>query len=789
MKKIFLSILCLLSTLTLFAQDPLADKFLYYQKAKPTNNLFVHFDKNVYTSNETVWFSGYLINTNDFKKHRLMSVSLINETDNKVVLEDRFLMQGGFAFGTIIIPDSIPAGNYRFLAITDYTVNNLPEVTFTQPVTIKSMLEPPFKASMKVMSTDAKGTKIMVSTTTADNRFLEKPTDVTYTYGGTTRTIMTDGTGQAQITLKQQENLTDANLYVKLRNDKDSTLLNLPINQPKGTPFVKFYPEGGDMVGGLVNTVGWEVRDRQNKPIAVKGYLYKNGKAVDTVSSNTFGLGSFKMVAEANAKYTFKVAGTSLKDTLFTLPTIKDNGIVLTIESAVATDTLRIELRATKAQKVNLRIHNFRKNYLYTSLDVQPGLTPLRIPLTQLTKGLATLTFTDSSERPLIERIFFAHYDNAEKIDIVTDKNTYGPREKVTLKLKLKDIDQKAVVSVAVVQDERLEPGKTTDIESYTYLDNELAGLPINTKGNTYKNKDYVEQLLLIKGWRRYNWQDLNKAKASDTTKTYNNLLFTGAVSKSKKPLTSSVIVGAMGTNKIRLVNTDDTGVFDFNTRELYTESGKKMYLFLNKNTSPAFKFTINNELLAMNKKAAKLPAETEKPPLITLADNSDLFVKSNEKTIRLKEVSISGKAKTGGLGPNACGDYVCIYNNLNCRNHFGDPRNKQPIKGKSYRSETGGAATLYQGCNVTEENESIFFRTEGVHLQKEFYIDSFKDPLEPAYFSTIFWNYALVLEKDKETSVNFYTTDILGKFRVVIQGITQNQVIANQKFFEVKRK
>ncbi len=787
MKKVFLSILCCLFTLTLFAQDPLANQFNYYQKAKPTTNLFVHFDKNVYSSNETVWFTGYLINSKDFNKHRLMSVSLIKESDNKVVLEDRFVMQGGFSFGNIIIPDSIPVGNYRFLVITDFTVDNLPEVSFTQPITIKSMLEPPFKASMKIVSSDNKGVKVMVSTTTADNRFLEKPTDVFYTYGNVTKSAKTDASGQAVLNLAQKDNLTDGNLYVKLLYDKDSTFLNLPITQPKGTPEVKFYPEGGDILRGVVNTIGWEVRDRQKNPISAKAYLYKDNKVVDTLNANGFGLGTFKMFAEPNAKYTFKVIGNSLKDTLFTLPVIKESGIALTIASAVATDTLRIELRTKKTQTVNLRIHNYRTNYLYTNLVVQAGLTPLRIPLTQLAKGLATLTFTDSLERPIVERIFFAHYDNKEKVNIATDKASYGPREKVNLKLKLKNIDEKAVVSVAVVQDIRLEPGKTTDIESYSYLNNELSALPVNTKGSTFKDKKYLEQLLLIKGWRRYNWQDLNKAKAADTNKAYSNLLLTGSVTKSKKPLTSSAIVGAMGSKKIRLITTANDGTFDFNTPEFYTETGKKMFLFLNKNTSPAFKFTVNNQLLEISKKIAEIPTTDDKPPILGLTDNSDLFVKSNEKTIRLKEVTISGKTNKGAFGANACGDFICVFGILNCRNHFGDPQNRQPVAGQSYKANVGSTAAVYPGCNVSDE--SIFFRTEGVHTHKEFYVDSFKDPIEPAYFSTIFWNYSLVLDKDKDTNINFYTSDIGGKYRVVVQGVTKSQVIYSQSFFDVKRK
>ena len=787
MKKALLIILSFLLTAGSFAQDPLATKFLYYQKAKPTTNLFVHFDKNVYSSNETVWFTGYVINSRDFNKHRLMSVALIKESDNAVILEDRFVMQGGFSFGNIIIPDSIPAGNYRFSVITDYTVNNLPEVSFSQPITIKSMLEPPFKASMKVISTDTKAFKVMVSTTTADNRFLEKPTEVIYTYGNETKSTKTDASGQAVLILNKLENLVDGNLYVKLLQEKDSAFLNLPIVQPKGTPEVKFYPEGGHIIGGVINNIGWEVKDRQKKSIAVKAYLYKDNKVVDTVDANNLGLGTFKLLADPNAKYTFKINSASLKDTTFMIPVVKNTGIALHIANAVVTDTLRIELRTKKTQTVNLRIHNYRTNYLYTQLVVQAGLTPLRIPLTQLSKGLATLTFTDSLDRPIVERLFFAHYENSEKVNITADKGTYGPREKVNLKLQLKNIDEKAVVSVAVVQDVRLEPGKTTDIESYSYLNNELSTMPINTKGSTFKDKKYLEQLLLIKGWRRYNWQDLNKITAADTNKTYKNLLFMGSVTKSKKPLTAPILVGAMGSEKIRMVTTAPDGTFDFNTPELYTVAGKKLFMFLNKNTSPAFKFNVSNQLFETNKKVAELPSVEEKPPLVQIADNSDLFVKSNEKTIRLREVTIAGKKKSGGSGSNACGDYVCVFNILNCRNHFGDPKNMQPVTGRSYKLSVNSPATVYGGCNVTDE--SIFFRTEGVHTHKEFYIDSFKDPLEPAYFSTIFWNYSLVLDKDKETSINFYTSDIVGKYRVVVQGITQKQVIYSQSFFDVKRK
>jgi len=785
MRKLFLAFFICLTTLHVFAQDPLTEKFNLYQKANPTGNLFVHFDKNVYSSNETVWFTGYLISSRDMGKHHLMSVSVIRESDNKVVLEDRFVMRNGFSFGSFNLPDSIAVGNYRLLAITDYTINNLPEVSFTQPITIKSVLEPPFKASMKIMASNNKENKVMVSATTADNRFLAKPAEITYTYGNIKKTIQTDASGQAVIALPQLDNLKDGNLYVKLRYDKDSTSINIPIAQPKGSPSVKFYPEGGNIVSGLVNNIGWEVRDRQTKPIAVKAYLYKNDKAIDTINADSYGLGAFKLFVEDGAKYTLKVVDNSLKDTLFTLPNALKDGIALNVIDAVVTDTIKINIRAKQAQQVGIRVHNFRESYLYTKFEIQPGVRTLKIPLTQVPKGLASITITNTEEQPLAERIFFAHYDNSEKVAITSDKASYGIREKVNLKLNLKNINETAVVSIAVVQDNRMEPGKITDIENFTYLNNELAAMPINTKGSTFKNKKYLEQLLLIKGWRKYNWQDLNKVKAADTNSKFVNLLYTGTVTKSKRPLTKAVDVGAMGGEQIKLITTNQDGTFDFNTPQLYTVSGKKMFLFLN-NKDASSKFSVANQLLETSEKLANIPSLDEKPPLLTLSDNSELFIKSNEKSIRLKEVTITGNTSKGDFGPNACGDYVCRMGVLNCRNHYGESTNRHPIAGQTYKLNDG-QKQVYPGCNVTDE--SILFKTEGVHIHKEYYVDNYKDPQEPAYFSTIYWNYATILNKDKETNIDFYTSDIAGKYRIVVQGITQNQVIFNEKFFEVKKK
>jgi hypothetical protein len=763
----------------------MADQFSYYQKAKPSGNLFVHFDKNIYASNETVWFTAYLINTRDPRNHRLLSVALVSESNNFITLEDRFLMENGLSFGNIVLPDSIPPGNYYFQVITDHVIDQKPEVTFVQPITIKSILEPPFKASMKIISSDGKKTQVLVSATTADNRFLSKPVNITYSYGSLKKVTKTDASGQALINLDVQENMSDANLHLKLGYNKDSTLLNMPIPQTKSSPLVKFYPEGGDLVTGLINNLGWEVKDQQRKPLAIKAYLYKNNVVIDTIYSTKYGLGTFKLFVEDGVLYSLKVASAGLKDTVFNLPLAKQKGIAINVTNAVVADTLKINIRSKEERQIILRVHNFKTSFVYTKIDLKSGLKTIKVPLSSIPKGLTTITITDQEKLPLAERIFFAHYDQAEKINITTDKPNYGTREKVNLKIKLIDTAEKGLVSVAVVQDNRIDPNKMTDIGSYSFLRHELATMPISATTNSYRDRKYLEQLILIKGWRRYQWSELARTTATDTAHQYQNLRFTGTVSKHKKLLTEPVAVGVMGDKHIKLINTSESGVFDFNTPELYATAGKKMFLFINKNNDPSYQFSTANQLFETGKTMINYTTDFEKLPALPLPDNAEFFVKTNEKSIRLKEVVITeNNVAKGKFGPNPCGDFVCSYGILNCRNHYGDPKNTQPIQGKTYKID--GKNGVYQGCNVTDE--SIFFKTDGVHIHKDFYVDSYKDPLEPAYFSTIFWKYALVLNGNKEAEVEFFTSDISGKFRVVVQGLTLKDVVYGERSFEVKK-
>jgi len=74
------------------------------------------------------------------------------------------------------------------------------------------------------------------------------------------------------------------------------------------------------------------------------------------------------------------------------------------------------------------------------------------------------------------------------------------------------------------------------------------------------------------------------------------------------------------------------------------------------------------------------------------------------------------------------------------------------------------------------------------IYTQKAYYVNEFSDPQETALVSTIYWSHAQVLTP-KTKEISFYTSDITGKFRVIVQGISDTDVLFGQQYFEVRTK
>ena len=261
---------------------------------------------------------------------------------------------------------------------------------------------------------------------------------------------------------------------------------------------------------------------------------------------------------------------------------------------------------------------------------------------------------------------------------------------------------------------------------------------------------------------------------------------------KDNKPLKKSVDLTTFGDSQFSVINTSTNGHFSLTQPLLAIPYGKKVYLFVNAPDKDSHSIKIDDSFDKTGLQLSKsMVFNTSVAPIAQL-DNGALVLNKNEKAIRLNEVTIKGTKDVGfnfskgGLGSNECGDYVCMNDILNCRNHANDPSNTQPIPGRVHKGSSGP----YVGCKIfkSKVENKPFIEFPGVRYHKEFYLDDYKDPIEPAFFSTIYWNYATLLETKKETELSFYTSDITGRFKIVIQGLTADDVVYAEKYFEVKK-
>src|SRR5690606_25241946 len=92
--------------------------------------------------------------------------------------------------------------------------------------------------------------------------------------------------------------------------DKDVRVIQKTIG--KGAAAVDVYtfnifPEGGDIINGLVNKIAFKAHDQQGYPITIKGTLINQaGKVVDSVKSLHDGMGMFYVTPKVGDTYKVK---------------------------------------------------------------------------------------------------------------------------------------------------------------------------------------------------------------------------------------------------------------------------------------------------------------------------------------------------------------------------------------------------------------------------------------------------------------------------------------------------
>ena len=140
-KAICLNCLFLISVSTAFSQQEVAalqQQFENYTSTNYQEKVFLHTDKSVYATGELLWFKCYLTSaaTNNFSLlSSICYVEVISE-DKRPLLQAKVDIDSGRGSGSILIPSSIHTGNYIIRAYTSWMKNFDAAFYFEQTISI-----------------------------------------------------------------------------------------------------------------------------------------------------------------------------------------------------------------------------------------------------------------------------------------------------------------------------------------------------------------------------------------------------------------------------------------------------------------------------------------------------------------------------------------------------------------------------------------------------------------------------------------------------------------------------
>lgn len=439
---VLLTMLHLFST-TINAQDAstaIPERFKQYNNNSQQEKLYVHTDKNFYLAGELLWFKIYNVDGSKYQPAALSKIAYVEIIDkgNKPVMQAKISLNRGKGNGSFYLPVSVSSGNYKLRAYTNWMKNFNAAYYFEKPVTIVNTL--------KTLTTPA----------------------------------------------------------------GDSTTKRYQ---------VAFFPEGGNLVKETSSKIAFQVTDPFGKGVHCKGIvLSEKNDTLVSFQTLKFGMGHFMFTPAGAQSYkaviTLPDGGTITQQ----LPQVHEQGYVMQVQED-ATNTIKVIVtgKAMPAQTVFLFAHNRQTMQLAEKQSPVNGVATFSIDRNKLTDGITTITIFNEQQQPVCERLYFKKPVQVLSVTAGSNAPQYGNRKRVALSINTKHNNIQngvpADLSLAVYRLDSLQTVDPNSLLSYLWLTSELTG---NIESPAYyfsetsdEIKEATDNLLLVHGWRKFNWQQV----------------------------------------------------------------------------------------------------------------------------------------------------------------------------------------------------------------------------------------------------------------------------------------
>ncbi len=690
------------------------------QLKTPFEKLYADMDKFNYTVGDTIWLKLYLVNASNLTadtKSKIGYIDIINNATAEVVKQTMLHFNNGTSTCTLYGKELVE-GSYTLRAYTNWMRNYDPSIFFTKSFDITGTEKPPFFLNSRVSKIndslrfqmqfkDENGLGLAFNNfqinTTNGKRVLNKQTFTTTADGNITGTFPLAGQPDNKplfLTVSDRENKLPVQPITIPVQNLDSYSIDL-----------QFMPEGGKLIAGMVNKVGFKAISKDGKGIAVQGKVMDSRNRVVTgLKSNYRGMGFFELTVNAGESYSVVLADP-YHQKIYRLPKAAVSGTSLRVINTFHKDSLNILVRATndlvKSQKKIYLVGKCRGLIYYAaSATIKENTTQFNIAKSVFPGGITHILLLNAAKKITNERLVYID-GSTLIINLKQNKLVYGTKDSVGLNLDVTDNDGEPVngsFSVAVTDDSQVNKDKDqNNICSYLLLSSDLKG-HIETPGYFLKDKEEnrqaLDELLLTQGWTDYKWNE-----NIDTGKTHELLLMSGLMGLGMHPPTEAnkmheaeqeiVIKGTVAGATPQ--NYKDIKVSLFANKPLIikdtTVSTNGEFVFKNLpqlDTAAAFIFQATNK----NKPIAVKVDQPQLPQLVNFKPQPNIPWYINTDTTGLENYkSVTAKANNDLKAGYRVLKEVVI-------------RDKQAVKGSKNLNGPGGADQVIDAAEIEKAGE-----------------------------------------------------------------------------------
>lgn len=286
------------------------------------------------------------------------------------------------------------------------------------------------------------------------------------------------------------------------------------LSQKPSVLTVTFFPESGNFIAGLENTIAFKAHDSEGQPADFHGIIRNSkGDNITNIQSVHDGMGTFKLTPEAEEIYFVEVNGTR-----YVLPIVEKEGTKLEVVNSNGGKRFRIVSTATRDElKPALILGQMQgKTVFRKKLENDGSEFKGSVNTGSLYSGILHLTVFNENNLPLAERITFV--DNKEYIvegNLTDEHFTFEKKGKNQFSIILPDsIEGSFSISVTDTHYNE-QQDYAGNIWSWFLLGSDL-------RGNIYrpyyyfdpdnpKAAEHLELVMMTNGWTRFKWKDLSE--------------------------------------------------------------------------------------------------------------------------------------------------------------------------------------------------------------------------------------------------------------------------------------